>query len=263
VGFPGSTGTAAWNDDGNDDGIVRIEGLVPGGSCTLVLTAVDPVATFTDNVAAWMDFDGDGSWDDVGEAFAPVQVNIGPTPVTVTLGPLAVPASVGSTVGARLKVSYFGIPHGVEAAGTSFDFGEIEDYLLPVGAGTGCNVGGGGAPSIWAEDPPRQGLPFTWKEAGLAPGFVASIIIDGVNFLPSGIDIAAFAGGLVPPGTCFLYVGLSTVVTPVGVADPNGDLSVTLPVPPGAVGTLYMQGFQIGPALTVLMTPALPLTILP
>ncbi len=262
VGFGVSTGTAAWDDDANDDGIVRLEGLVPGGSCTLVLRAVDPVATFTDDVTAWMDFDGDGSWDEIGEAFAPVQVNIGPTPVTVTLGPLAVPATVGPTVAMRLKVSYFGDPQAVEAAGISFQYGEIEDYLLPVAAGTGCGVGPNGTPTIWAEDPPRQGLPFTWKEANLSPGSGAFLILDSVNFLPGGIDVFLFAGPIVAPGTCFLYTGLTTIA-PIGAADPNGDLSVTLPVPAGSAGTVYLQSFQIGPALTIFMTPVLPLTVLP
>ncbi len=262
VGFGVTTGTAAWDDDAGDDGIVRLEGLVPGGSCTLVLRAVDPLGTFTDDTSAWMDFDGDGSWDDIGEAFAPVTVNIGPTPVTVTLGPLAVPASVGSTVATRLKVAYVGDPQSVEAAGTSFEFGEIEDYLLPVAAGTGCGIGPNGTPTIWAEDPPRQGLPFTWKEANLSPGSGAFLILDSVNFLPGGIDVFLLAGPIVAPGTCFLYTGLTTIA-PIGAADPNGDLSVTLPVPAGSAGTVYLQSFQIGPALTIFMTPVLPLTILP
>lgn len=266
VGFGVTTGNAAWDDDSGDDGIVRIDGLAPGGSCTLTVTAVDPLGTFADNVDAWMDFDGDGVWDEVGEVFAPVGVNVGPTPVTVTLGPLAVPASVGSTVAARIKINYAAAANslvGSEAAGTSFIFGEVEDYLLPVARGIGCNSGGGGPPSIWAEDPPREGLPFTWREAGLSPSVGTFMVVDSVNFLPAGIDVSIFAPGIIPPATCFLYAGLATLAS-IGASDPAGNLSVTVPVPGGTAGaTLYLQSFQITPTLAIVMTPVLPLTILP
>jgi hypothetical protein len=254
-------GDAAWNDD-TDDGIVRIDGLTPGGSCTIVVRGSNPLGSFTDTVGGWIDFNNNGTWDEASEAFAPVAASVGPAGTSVTLGPLAVPVTSSGPYRTRLKIS-FGAA-GAQAAGASFTFGEIEDYLLPSSAGIGCNTAPGAAPTIWAEDPPRQGLPFTWKEAGLAPGVGTIVLIDTGTFLPGGIDVSVFAPGLIPPATCFLYVGLGTFISSVGAADPSGNVSVTVPVPPGVAGvTLYLQSFQIAPPLSLLMTPALPLTIFP
>ncbi len=253
-------GDAAWDDD-VDDGIVRIDGLTPGGSCTIVALASDPFATFTDTFGAWIDFDGDGIWDEVGEVFAPVSLSVGPAPVTATLGPLAIPVGAASLLRTRLKLT-FGAT-GVQAAGVGFTFGEVEDYLLPPTAGIGCNTTPGPAPTIWAEDPPREGLPFTWKHAGLAPSVTTFMALDVLNFLPGGLDVSLLAPGLVPPATCFLYAGLSTVAS-LGPSDPAGNLSVTVPVGAGTAGaTVYLQGFQVAPPLVLWMTPVLPLTILP
>ncbi|MCI0589884.1 MAG: GEVED domain-containing protein [Planctomycetes bacterium] len=256
---PGA-GDGAWDDDA-DDGLVRIEGLSPGGSCTIVVRASNPAGTFTDRIGGWIDFDGDGTWDEAGEAFAPLAVPVGPVPVLATLGPLAVPAGAASLLRTRLKLS-FGTT-GVQAAGMGFTFGEVEDYLLPPSAGVGCYSTGGASPSIWASDPPRAGLPFTWRASGLSPGVAAFMIVDGLSFLPGGIDMSSLAPGAIPPATCFLYVGLGGILAGVGSPGPAGDLAVTVPVPPGTSGgTVFLQSVQVTLPLAVALTPVLPLTVL-
>ncbi|MGH7150333.1 MAG: GEVED domain-containing protein, partial [Planctomycetota bacterium] len=198
VGFP-TAGVAAWNDDGaDDDGIVRIDGLTPGGSATITVFGIDPAGTFTDAFSAWMDFDGDGNWDEPGEAFAPALVDIGPLGANVTLGPLAVPASAVDPVPTRIKMNYYGgeSSEAYTAAGASASYGEIEDYLLHLQQGSPCNSGGGGAPAAWADDPPRIGLPFTWRMAGLVPNAPALFVIDAGSLPP--IDLAILGAPIAP-----------------------------------------------------------------
>ncbi|MCI0589685.1 MAG: GEVED domain-containing protein [Planctomycetes bacterium] len=260
VGFP-TPGTAAWDDDAGDDGILRIDGLTPGGACTILVRAVDPVGAIVDTFSGWLDFDGDGDWDEMGEAFSPVSTFVGTVPVTVTLGPLPVPAGAVTPIPTRLKLSFGTV--GAQSAGAPFTFGEVEDYLLPATVGQGCNTAPGPAPVIWAEDPPRAGGSFIVKQAVLAPLSEAFLILDTTNFLPAGLDVSMFAPGLVPPATCFLYVGLAFVGS-MGLADASGNATVAIPVPLGVVGaTVYLQTFQLPPPLTVSVTPALPVVVLP
>ncbi|HET6204308.1 MAG TPA: GEVED domain-containing protein [Planctomycetota bacterium] len=265
VGFP-TAGAAAWNDDGSDDdGIVRLSGLRPGGSTTLLVRGTNPAGSTVDAVRAWLDFDNDGNWDEAGESTAlqVAPIGIGPTGTLFTLGPLAVPAGSVNQVPVRIKLARAGgILEGAElAAGASGAIGEIEDYLLTLQQGTPCNSSGGPPPSAWADDPPRIGLNFTWRQAGLAPGGLVLFVMSSTP-LP-GIDFALF-GLPVPPGVCFLYVNPDVIGT-AGIADANGNLSTTVPVPnvPAFLGgTVNLQNVEIAPPFVLFVTNYLALTIL-
>ncbi|HET6203005.1 MAG TPA: GEVED domain-containing protein [Planctomycetota bacterium] len=270
VGYP-QTGTGAWDDDGaDDDGILRLDGLSPGASVSVRVLATNPSGSTLDAARAWFDWNGDGDWDDPGEA-TPEEVGLVPVGATgrvFTLGPLAVPAASVDPVPTRIKLCRTSaggglLEGGQLAAGASASFGEIEDYLLHLEQGVGCNTATGLAPAAWADDPPRVGLPFTWRLAGLVPGAPVFFLAD--SSVLGGIDLVAF-GLPVPPATCFLYVLPTNVFALVGVGDPNGNFSLTIPVPPipifaGAV--VYVQGFQIAPPLSVIATNYLALTVLP
>jgi hypothetical protein len=177
-----------------------------------------------------------------------------------------VPASSVSPVPTRAKLNFLDpLAPGELASGASVEFGEIEDYLLVLSAGVGCDSAAGPAPTIWAEDPPRVGLPFTWKGAGLIPGAGVFVVISPLT-LPGGIDLAAF-GLPIPPGVCFLHVSPFLIVGG-GPANSAGKWSATLGVPPDvtlAGGTINVQNVQIGfvPSFSVRATPYLPLTFLP
>ncbi|MCI0586113.1 MAG: GEVED domain-containing protein [Planctomycetes bacterium] len=263
VGFP-TAGDAAWNDEGaDDDGIVRLDGLRPGANATLLVRGTNPAGSTLDVVRAWFDFNNDGDWDDAGESTATeiAPIGVGPTGTLFTLGPLAVPAGAPARVATRVKLSRTGsLEGGQHAAGASGNFGEVEDYLLTLQQGTSCNSGGGAAPSAWADDPPRIGLPFTWRIAGLAPGGVVLFVMS--PFTLPGIDFALL-GLPIPPGACFLYVPPDILGT-AGVADPSGNLSTTLAVPnsPALIGgVVNLQNVQL--AFPILVTNYLALTVLP
>ncbi|MGH7149357.1 MAG: GEVED domain-containing protein, partial [Planctomycetota bacterium] len=258
VGFP-IAGTTAWDDDGSDDdGIVRLDGLRPGASVVLRALAINPTGSTFDAVRAWFDWNGDNDWDDAGES-TPEEIALvsqGPGGRLFTLGPLAVPAGSVDPVPTRLKLTRLvasgGLVEGGHlAAGASSSYGEIEDYLLHLQQGTGCNTATGIPPASWAEDPPRVGFPFTWRLAGLVPGGPVFFDAD-VSVLP-GIDLFLL-GAPVPAGACFLYVPPGNVFALVGFADPNGNFSLTIPVPPVpslAGGVIFTQGFQLaaGPSV--------------
>lgn len=263
AGFP-VAGTAAFDDDAADDGIVRIDGLLPGGSCTIVVQASNPFGTFLDTIGGWIDFDGDGTWDETGEVFAPVAFPVGPVPATVTLGPLAVPFAAATPFPTRLKLS-FGA-QGAAAAGVGFTFGEVEDYLLPEQLCTGCNTTGGSAPSLFAVDPPRVGGALTLETIGAAP--LAPVITVFGLFAGPGADLSGL-GVPIAPGVCFLCV-LPGNVFVGGVTDASGALTQVMAVPPApAFAGLFvaLQNFQIfpsGPAgLDVVNTNALTTNVLP
>ncbi len=265
VGFPTSIGTAAWDDDGaEDDALVAVGYLQAGSAARLRVRATNPVGTFLDVFSAWMDFDGAGRWDEPGEAFGPVSASVGPEGTTVWLGPLSVPVSSVNPVPTRVKLSFADPSQPAHlAAGASFTFGEIEDYLLPLTTGTGCDTGGASAPTTWAEDPPRIGLPFTWKAAGLLPGVPVTLSISPTG-IPGGIDLAAL-NLPIPPMSCFLYA-VPFIVLQAGPAGGEGNWSATIPVPamPGLAGaTLHLQSFQVvvNPCPRVLATPNFPATV--
>ncbi len=270
AGFPVG-GTTAWDDDGSDDdGIVRLEGMRPGSSVVLRALASNPVASTFDAVRAWFDWNGDGDWDDPGEA-TPEEIGLvtqGLTGTVFTLGPLAVPAGSVDPVPTRLKLSRLvasgGLVEGGQlAAGASSSYGEIEDYLLPLQQGTGCNTATGIAATSWTEDPPRVGFPFTWRLGNLVPGGPVFFDAD-ISVLP-GIDLFLL-GAPAPPGACFLYVPPGNVFSFVGLADFFGNFSLTVPIPPVpalAGGVVYTQGFQLAAGPSVAASNYLALTILP
>ena len=263
VGFP-TAGDAAWNDDAGDDGIVGLSGLSPGGSCSIVVQTLNPIGIGGGLLRGWIDFDGDGNWDEPGEAFAPISAGAQPFPQEWTLGPLAVPAGAVAPFPTRLKHydTNFGffVTSGEQVLG-----GEVEDYLLPSQSCTPCNTLGTGPPSLFALDPPRLDGPFALRTAGAWPA--TSVLTIFGNFSGPGVDLAGF-GLPIAPGICFLCV-LPQVFFGGGLTDGTGRLTQTFAIPsdPAFTGApIRLQNVQILPApggLDVLITNAVATSVLP
>ena len=113
-------------DSDSDDSFELVSNLVTDPTNPTTTTALI-VASADARLDAWIDFNGDGDWNDVGEQLA--------TAMTVTAGvnrlPIVVPAGsqVGSTV-ARVRISSIG---GLAPTGPADD-GEVEDHLVSIGA---------------------------------------------------------------------------------------------------------------------------------
>ncbi|MCB1609563.1 MAG: hypothetical protein KDI71_21575, partial [Xanthomonadales bacterium] len=109
------------DNDGNDDddGVIFDSVLIPGATARLSVTASQ-----VGMLDAWVDFDGDGSWDGAGEHVFTSQ------PLAPGANSLSfiVPGQIASNVVARFRYSSVG---GLTANGPADD-GEVEDYRLAV-----------------------------------------------------------------------------------------------------------------------------------
>ncbi len=117
--------TAAADGDGDDDdGIFVIADMiaVSGTSTTSSLTVISSGAGLLD---AWIDFSGNGDWDDTGEQIATsFAVQAGNNTLSYTVPADAVP---GDTA-ARFRLSTVG---GLAPIGAADD-GEVEDYIVTI-----------------------------------------------------------------------------------------------------------------------------------
>ena len=137
VEFDGQPSVDALGDDttetDDEDGVTFTSGLVPEASAS-----VDVEASAAGELDAWVDFNGNGDWDDPGEKiFAGEALSAGINSLT-----FAVPASatVGST-SARFRLSSAGV---ALPTGPAPD-GEVEDYEVTISAPAVVTIGGRGS----------------------------------------------------------------------------------------------------------------------
>jgi len=119
TGEPDANQNALANGDKGDDGVVTDPLLI--GTTVPVRITVSGTGTAIGKIDAWMDFNGDGDWNDVGEqVFTSQPVNGGVNNLSIV-----VPATVqpGHTL-ARFRLSKDG---GLSFTGEAPD-GEVEDY---------------------------------------------------------------------------------------------------------------------------------------
>jgi hypothetical protein len=118
-GTPDATATS----DLSDDGVVLPSTLIARLDATVIVT----VSGESGKLDAWIDFNRDGDWDDVGERITPktgLPVSAGLNSVTFT-----VPAgAVAGTTFARFRLSTIG---GLDPTGPALD-GEVEDYSAKI-----------------------------------------------------------------------------------------------------------------------------------
>lgn len=106
----------------DEDGVVLNSPLLPGATTKVTVTASAPGM-----LDAWVDFDNNGSWAEVGEQiFTSVPLVAGPNPLTFTVPATAVP---GTRTFARYRFSSAG---GLSFVGPARD-GEVEDYEVRIG----------------------------------------------------------------------------------------------------------------------------------
>ena len=131
IGDDGATGapvfgTCVNNDD--EDGVSGLDGLVEGVASNLTIA----VSNATCALNAWIDYNGDGDWNDTGEQIA--------TNAAMVVGnntwPVTPPAAATQApTFARFRCS---TQSGLGTTGAAAD-GEVEDYQLSIGAGSSSN----------------------------------------------------------------------------------------------------------------------------
>ena len=162
---PAALGDDALGDD--EDGVSFSGPAVPGG--TISITAQASMAGALD---AWVDFNGDGSWDGVAERILNGEA-VGPG---LNVLPLSLPATaVTGTVIARFRLSSSGV---ADAGGAAVD-GEVEDHALALRRAK-IGVGYGASP---ASVPETGGLlTFTATVANLGEVAVQLSLLDSGLF---------------------------------------------------------------------------------
>ncbi len=214
-GFGDNSSPAAANDE---DGITFLSAVNPGFS--LQLRAVTTITNGTGKLDAWVDWNQNGSFADVGDR---IYTGVTVTNGTNTLPAVAVPAnaSVGSTF-ARFRLSRGGLNTWFGLA----QDGEVEDYTLQVRRNTEVQLDFGDAPQG-----PNGGYPTTLARNGARHQLNQSIHLgqlidlepDGQpNVTASGDDTSGaadedgvfFPSPLVPGATNVVQV---EVVSPPGM----------------------------------------------
>ena len=143
----GQPNAAATGDDtdgtDDEDGVVFPESLIPGEQ-----QGLDVTVTGSGLVNAWIDFNGDGDFDDPGEQIAS---DLLLTDETITLLVDTPADAVSGTTYARFRISTAG---GDAPTGEALD-GEVEDYAIVIKP---CDFGDlpGPYPTLYADDGPRH-----------------------------------------------------------------------------------------------------------
>ena len=116
----------------DEDGINFTSPLAPGATATLDVVAAMPAYIDTGYLDAWIDFNGDGDWDDEGEQiFASQFLQPGTNNLAFPVPAWAVPANQSDPTFARFRYSSTG---GLPYYGPAAD-GEVEDYPVEIMAG--------------------------------------------------------------------------------------------------------------------------------
>ena len=119
-GQPNATATG----DGSDEDGVTFATLQAGTNAAITVVASVPGTAVLN---AWIDFTGDGDWDDAGEQVVIDQ------PVTTGANNLMVPIPGGSTLGAKFARFRVASAAGYTDSDLAYD-GEVEDYLVNITA---------------------------------------------------------------------------------------------------------------------------------
>jgi 6-phosphogluconolactonase (cycloisomerase 2 family) len=204
----GAPAAAADGDDlagtDDEDAVVFTGAIVPGQPAS-----VDVSASAAGLLDAWIDFTGDGDWDDAGERIASgtalaAGVNGLAFAVPVTTVPF-------STVATRFRLS----SAGVAGPGGPAPDGEVEDYVVATGSGADLGVATGGTTvADWNQ-------PFT---------FTVTVTNGGPNdVVAAAVAVAMSANSGPVTWTCVAIGGTCT-------ASGSGDIADTVDLTAG--GTL-------------------------
>lgn len=161
--------------DPGDDG-VKFTGFTTGYDTSINVTATGVTALQPGYLDAWIDFNGDGDWNDAGEKIADsVALIDGPNNVSVHV---PANAAAGDTH-ARFRLSSAG---GLSPGGSAAD-GEVEDYRIVINANPWQN----------------SADPLDVNMDGHVTPLDALLIINRINFFGTGPLPNPPSGGFTPP----------------------------------------------------------------
>lgn len=260
----GAPAAAADGDDlagaDDEDGVVFTGAIVPGQPAS-----ADVTATAAGLLDAWIDFDGDGDWDEGGERIASgAALAAGVNSLAFAVPVTTVPSS---TVAARFRLSSAGV---AGPGGLALD-GEVEDYAVATGSGADLGVATGGTTTADWNQPfnftvtvtnggPNDVVgaavavamsansgPVTWTcvaSGGTCTAAGSGDIADTVD-LTAGGSLVYTLDGTVPDQAPGPFVTAAASVTPpAGVTDPVASNDSALQE--SLIPSIFLDGFETG-----------------
>ncbi len=131
--------------------------LSEGSSYTITVTPTWTGTTYNEGYAVWIDYNGDNDFDDAGELIWSKAASKN----TPNSGTFTVPTgTVGSDTRMRVSMKYNGIPTACE----TFSYGEVEDYTVSLGGGSGPDTQAPSTPTnLVASNVAQTTLTLSWN----------------------------------------------------------------------------------------------------
>lgn len=165
--------------------------LTEGDTYTITVTPTWTGTVYAEGYAVWIDYNNDGDFDDAGELVWSKAASTD----TPNSGTFTVPTGT-SEASTRMRVSmkYNGIPTACEA----FTYGEVEDYTVNLGAGSGGDTQAPSTPtSLATSNITDTTVDLTWNASSDNVGVTGyEIFVDGGS-IGTVVGTAATVTGLI------------------------------------------------------------------
>ncbi|WP_299213302.1 S8 family serine peptidase [uncultured Aquimarina sp.] len=163
--------------------------IAKGSSNTITVTPTWSGTTYSEGYSVWIDYNQNGVFTDSGEQVW-TQAATQTTPVS---GTFTVPSSaINGNTRMRVSMKYNGVPTSCE----SFDYGEVEDYTVTIGASTGDTQAPTAPTGLAASDIAETTLTLSWTAATDNVGVTAYDVYQGSAILGEVTGTTANVTGL-------------------------------------------------------------------
>ncbi|MHA7055643.1 fibronectin type III domain-containing protein [Aquimarina sp. M1] len=160
-----------------------------GETYTITVTPTWTGTVYSEGYSVWIDYNQNGSFTDAGEQVW-TQAATQTTPVS---GAFTVPASAtNGNTRMRVSMKYNGVPTSCE----SFQYGEVEDYSVTIGASTGDTQTPTAPTGLAASDVKETTVTLSWNPATDNVGVTAYDVYQGSSILGEVTTTTANVTGL-------------------------------------------------------------------
>lgn len=168
--------------------------LSEGATYTITVTPTWTGTIYNEGYAVWIDYNGDGDFADSGELVWSKAASKN----TPNSGSFTVPTgTVGGDTRMRVSMKYNGIPSSCE----TFSYGEVEDYTVNLGTGSGDTQPPSDPSNLVASNVAQTTLTLSWNASTDNVGVTGYDVFQGSNNLGSVTGTSANITGLSPATT--------------------------------------------------------------
>ncbi|MGO3182494.1 MAG: M4 family metallopeptidase [Aequorivita sp.] len=172
--------------------------LSEGTTYTVTVTPTWNGSKYNEGVAVWIDYNDDNDFTDPGELVFSKSASTS-SPVS---GTFTVPSgTIGGETRMRVSMKYNGIPTPCE----TFSYGEVEDYTINLGGGSGTDTQAPTAPSnLVATDVAQTSVTLSWNASTDDVGVTGYDVFQGTSNLGSVTGTTANITGMTA-GTSYSF----------------------------------------------------------